>query len=79
MNFHYYPLVSNYNYTDYQNHIPILIKNHHSLQIWSNKTWQPLKTLQGHDGKIMSVDISPDAQYIATTSYDRTFKLWANE
>lgn len=50
-----------------------------SFQIWSNKTWQPLKTLQGHDGKIMSVDISPDAQYIATTSYDRTFKLWANE
>lgn len=50
-----------------------------SFQIWSNKTWQPLKTLSGHDGKIMSVDISPNSQYIATTSFDRTFKLWSPE
>lgn len=48
-------------------------------QVWSNKTWQPLKTLSGHDGKVMCVDISPDSQFIATASYDRTFKLWAPE
>ena len=50
-----------------------------SHQVWSNKTWQPLKTLSGHDGKIMSLDISPDSKFIATASYDRTFKLWAPE
>jgi WD40 repeat protein len=48
-------------------------------QVWSNKTWQPLKTLSGHDGKVMCVDVSPDSQFIATCSYDRTFKLWAPE
>ncbi|GAB0086792.1 hypothetical protein DMENIID0001_009740 [Sergentomyia squamirostris] len=47
--------------------------------IWSNRTWQPLKTLSGHDGKVMSTDISPNSQYIVTTSYDRTFKLWSAE
>jgi len=49
------------------------------VKIWRSKTWQPLKTLSGHDGKIMSCDISPDNNYIATSSYDRTFKLWAPE
>ncbi|XP_062131538.1 LOW QUALITY PROTEIN: U4/U6 small nuclear ribonucleoprotein Prp4 [Drosophila sulfurigaster albostrigata] len=48
-----------------------------TTKIWSNKTWQPLKTLQGHDNKVISVDVSPNSQYIATTSFDRTFKLWS--
>lgn len=48
-----------------------------TTKIWSNKTWQPLKTLQGHDNKVIAVDVSPDSQYIATTSFDRTFKLWS--
>jgi U4/U6 small nuclear ribonucleoprotein PRP4 len=49
------------------------------LQVWSHKTWQPLKTLSGHDGKVLCCDISPDSAYVATASYDRTFKLWAPE
>lgn len=48
-----------------------------TTKIWSNKTWQPLKTLQGHDNKVIAVDVSPNSQYIATTSFDRTFKLWS--
>ncbi|XP_037721983.1 U4/U6 small nuclear ribonucleoprotein Prp4 [Drosophila subpulchrella] len=48
-----------------------------TTKIWSNKTWQPLKTLQGHDNKVISVDIASNSQYIATTSFDRTFKLWS--
>lgn len=50
-----------------------------TTKIWSNKTWQPLKTLLGHDGKVVSVNISSNSQYIATTSFDRTFKLWTPE
>lgn len=50
-----------------------------TAKVWSNKTFQPVKTLSGHDGKVMCVDVSPDTQYIATCSYDRTFKLWAPE
>jgi len=48
-------------------------------QVWSDKTWQPLKSLSGHDGKVMSLDIAPNGKYIVTASYDRTFKLWAPE
>jgi len=39
----------------------------------------PLKTLKGHEGRVMSCDISPDSKYIVSASYDRTFKLWAAE
>lgn len=49
------------------------------FQIWAHPTWAPLKTLAGHEGKVMGVDISPDLKYIASASYDRTFKLWGSE
>lgn len=29
--------------------------------------------------QVMGVDISPDGKLIATSSYDRTFKLWMSE
>eukprot|EP00053_Salpingoeca_punica_P023487 m.10331 g.10331 ORF g.10331 m.10331 type:complete len:514 (-) comp5183_c0_seq2:176-1717(-) len=47
-----------------------------SVKIWTAPGCIPLKTLTGHEGKVMSVDISHDDKYIATSSYDRTFKLW---
>ncbi len=47
-----------------------------TVKLWLSKTWQPLKTLQGHDGKVMGVDISRDGEYIVTSSFDRTFKIW---
>lgn len=49
------------------------------FQIWGNPNWAPLKTLAGHESKVMGMDISPDLKYIATCSYDRTFKLWVSE
>lgn len=48
-------------------------------QIWAHPIWSPLKTMAGHEGKVMGVDISPDLKYIASCSYDRTFKLWTSE
>ncbi|XP_046437636.1 U4/U6 small nuclear ribonucleoprotein Prp4-like [Daphnia pulex] len=50
-----------------------------TAKIWASNTWQPLKTLSGHDGKVMAVDVSPDGSFIATASYDRTYKLWSPE
>lgn len=47
--------------------------------MWAHPVGAPIKTLAGHEGKVMGVDISPDLQYIATVSFDRTFKLWASE
>ncbi|KAJ1918301.1 hypothetical protein H4219_002698 [Mycoemilia scoparia] len=49
------------------------------VKIWAADTWKLIKALPGHDGKIMSLDISLDGQFISSTGFDRTFKLWANE
>ena len=63
-------------------------------QIWGHPGWTPLQTLAGHESKVMCVDLSPgkhlshdshmirltiDQQYIATASFDRTFKLWERQ
>uniref|UniRef100_A0A673LR55 U4/U6 small nuclear ribonucleoprotein Prp4 n=1 Tax=Sinocyclocheilus rhinocerous TaxID=307959 RepID=A0A673LR55_9TELE len=48
-------------------------------KVWTHPGWSPLKTLAGHEGKVMGLDLSPDGQLIATCSYDRTFKLWMSE
>uniref|UniRef100_A0A673AV29 U4/U6 small nuclear ribonucleoprotein Prp4-like n=1 Tax=Sphaeramia orbicularis TaxID=375764 RepID=A0A673AV29_9TELE len=50
-----------------------------TAKVWSHPGWMPLKTLAGHEGKVMGVDVSPDGKLIATSSYDRTFKLWLSE
>ncbi|RKP11168.1 U4/U6 snRNP-specific spliceosomal protein [Thamnocephalis sphaerospora] len=50
-----------------------------TVKLWSADDWRLKKTLTGHEGKVMSVDISEDARFIASSGYDRTFKLWAHE
>ncbi|KAG8142039.1 putative PRP4 pre-mRNA processing factor 4-like protein [Naja naja] len=50
-----------------------------TAKVWTHPGWSPLKTLAGHEGKVMGLDISMDGQLIATCSYDRTFKLWMAE
>ncbi|CAG0926170.1 unnamed protein product [Notodromas monacha] len=47
-----------------------------TAKVWSHPLWQPLKTLSGHDNKVMGVDIAPNDQYVVTCSFDRTYKLW---
>jgi U4/U6 small nuclear ribonucleoprotein PRP4 len=37
-----------------------------------------VKTLAGHEGKVMGLDVMEGGQYIATVSYDRTIKLWSH-
>ncbi|KAF4518414.1 hypothetical protein B566_EDAN002067 [Ephemera danica] len=72
-------LVSQVKYQPVEGQFLITSSYDNTAKIWSHKTWQPLKTLSGHDGKVMCVDISPDSAYVATASYDRTFKLWTPE
>jgi U4/U6 small nuclear ribonucleoprotein PRP4 len=38
-----------------------------------------IKTLEGHEGKVMSVDIKADESQLVTCGADRTFKVWAHE
>ena len=48
-----------------------------TAKLWAAKTWQPLATLTGHDSRLMGCDISPNGDWSATCSYDRTFRLYA--
>lgn len=47
-----------------------------TAKVWAARTWLPLATMKGHDNKVSCCDVSPDGSMIATTSFDRTFKLW---
>lgn len=38
--------------------------------------WVVLRTLNGHENKVTSVNMTKDLQYLISTSFDRTFKLW---
>jgi U4/U6 small nuclear ribonucleoprotein PRP4 len=48
-----------------------------NVNIFSADDWALVKTLSGHSGNVMSVDISQDARWIASSGQDRTVKLWA--
>ncbi|KAJ3678427.1 hypothetical protein LUZ60_002230 [Juncus effusus] len=45
--------------------------------LWSSVDFKPIKSLAGHEGKVTSLDITPDGQQIATVAHDRTIKIWS--
>ncbi|KAH9840261.1 WD40-repeat-containing domain protein [Rhodofomes roseus] len=47
------------------------------VKIWSADDWQLLRTLPTDGGKVMSVDLSNDAKYLASGTYNRNFQLFA--
>lgn len=49
------------------------------INIFSTDDWALIKSLSGHSGNILSVDIAPDMQWIASSGHDRTVKLWGVE
>jgi len=50
-----------------------------SCRLWSTRDWSPINTLSGHEGKILCADIAPNGRYIASSSFDRTWKLYAED
>ncbi|XP_045457082.1 U4/U6 small nuclear ribonucleoprotein Prp4 [Melitaea cinxia] len=72
-------LLSDVRYQKSHGHFLLTSSYDKSVKLWSNPAWHPLRTLSGHDNKVMSADISMDNKYIATCSYDRTFKFWSPE
>ncbi|OYQ65933.1 hypothetical protein B9G53_05895 [Pseudanabaena sp. SR411] len=50
-----------------------------NLNIYSknkNNNWQVKNTLKGHQKEIISINFSPDNSMIASTSFDKTVKIW---
>ena len=47
------------------------------VNVFSADDWALGKSLSGHAGNVMSVDISQDSKWIASAGVDRTVKLWA--
>lgn len=47
-------------------------------QVWSAYDYKLIRVLQGHENKVMGVDIHPDSSLnlVATVSYDKTLKFW---
>ena len=50
-----------------------------NVNIFSADEWALAKTLSGHSGNVLSVDVSRDARWIASSGHDRTVKLWGRE
>jgi U4/U6 small nuclear ribonucleoprotein PRP4 len=49
------------------------------VKLWSADDWNLLKTFPTDSGKVMSVDLSPDARLLASGTYMRNFQLFAPE
>lgn len=46
-------------------------------KVWSTRDWKLLSKLQGHEGKVMGIDILDGPQCgIVTCGFDKTLKLW---
>ncbi|KIW56430.1 hypothetical protein PV05_05093 [Exophiala xenobiotica] len=46
------------------------------VNIYSADDWSLAKQLSGHSGNVLSVDVTNDAKWIASSGHDRTVKLW---
>jgi U4/U6 small nuclear ribonucleoprotein PRP4 len=51
-----------------------------TAKLWDARDWRLVRTLAGHEGRVMGADLAPDGSgAAATVAYDRTLKLWAPE
>jgi U4/U6 small nuclear ribonucleoprotein PRP4 len=50
-----------------------------NVNIYSADDWSLCKRLSGHSGNVLSVDVSHDAKWIASSGHDRTVKLWGRD
>ncbi|POY71785.1 hypothetical protein BMF94_5146 [Rhodotorula taiwanensis] len=49
------------------------------VKVWSADDWQQVRALSNdQSGKVMSVDVSSDARFIASAQFDRNFRLFSH-
>lgn len=46
------------------------------IHLWSLNQDTPLSTLQGHTDRVCRVEFHPSGRYLASASYDTTWRLW---
>lgn len=44
--------------------------------LWDARTWEPIRTLTGHEGEVTSAGFSPDGTSIVTGGADKTIRIW---
>jgi U4/U6 small nuclear ribonucleoprotein PRP4 len=49
-----------------------------SVKCWSARNYSLLRTLAGHEEKVMGLGISLDEKRVVTCGFDRTWKVWGN-
>lgn len=49
------------------------------VNIFSADDWALCRSLGGHSGNVLSVDVTSDARWIVSSGHDRTVKLWARD
>ncbi|PNS18524.1 hypothetical protein CAC42_5063 [Sphaceloma murrayae] len=50
-----------------------------NVNIFSSDDWVLCRSLSGHSGNVLSVDVTADAKWIVSSGFDRTVKLWARD
>jgi U4/U6 small nuclear ribonucleoprotein PRP4 len=50
-----------------------------NVNVYSADDWTLAKQLSGHSGNVLSVDVTSDAKWIASSGHDRTVKLWGRD
>jgi WD40 repeat protein len=47
--------------------------------VWSATDGRLLATLQGHTGRLIDAEFSPDGRYISTSGEDQAPRVWRND
>lgn len=47
-----------------------------NIHLWSLNQDTPISTLSGHTGRVCRVEFHPSGDYLASASYDTTWRLW---
>jgi WD40 repeat protein len=47
-----------------------------TVQVWSAKDGKPVFTYGGHSAEVETLAWSPDSQYVASGSLDKTVQVW---